>query len=146
MFLALEEVVQHLLALGVADLLQDHLLRRLGADAPEIDRLQRHLDVVFEGHVADLGLRLGQADLLLGVLDGVVGHHQPAAEGLELARLAIDFDAHVGLFVHLLLGGRGQRQFERREHDVLGHVLFARQRIHQQQQFSAHRSISNASL
>ena len=44
--LALEEVVQDLLALGVADLLQDHLLRRLRADAAELDRLERLLDDV----------------------------------------------------------------------------------------------------
>ena len=42
--LALEEVVQDLLALGVADLLQDHLLGRLRADAAELDRLERLLD------------------------------------------------------------------------------------------------------
>ena len=46
--LALEEVVQDLLALGVADLLQDHLLRRLRADAAELDRLERLLDDVAE--------------------------------------------------------------------------------------------------
>ena len=44
----LEEVVQDLLALGVADLLQDHLLRRLRADAAELDRLERLLDDVAE--------------------------------------------------------------------------------------------------
>ena len=46
--LALEEVVQDLLALGVADLLQDHLLRGLRADAAELDRLERLLDDVAE--------------------------------------------------------------------------------------------------
>ena len=46
--LAVEEVVQDLLALGVADLLQDHLLRRLRADAAELDRLERLLDDVAE--------------------------------------------------------------------------------------------------
>ncbi len=44
--LALEEVVQDLLALGVADLLQDDLLRGLRADAAELDGLQRLLDDV----------------------------------------------------------------------------------------------------
>ncbi len=43
---ALEEVVEDLLALGVADLLQDHLLGGLRADAPEFDRLERLLDHV----------------------------------------------------------------------------------------------------
>ena len=44
--LALEEIVQDLLALGIADLLQDHLLRRLRADAAELDRLERLFDDV----------------------------------------------------------------------------------------------------
>ena len=50
-FAALEEVVQDLLALGVADLLQDHLLGGLRADAPERLGLERLLD-----HVAQRGL------------------------------------------------------------------------------------------
>ena len=53
---ALEEVVQDLLALGVADLLQDHLLRRLRADAAELDRLERLLD-----HLAHLERRIALA-------------------------------------------------------------------------------------
>ena len=53
--LALEEVVQDLLALGVADLLQDHLLRRLRADAAELDRLERLLDDVAQ---LELGVAL----------------------------------------------------------------------------------------
>ena len=39
MFLAIEEVVENLLALGVANLLQDHLLGSLRADPAEVDRL-----------------------------------------------------------------------------------------------------------
>ena len=51
--LALEEVVQDLLALGVADLLQDHLLRGLRADAAELDRLERLLDDVAQLQLRD---------------------------------------------------------------------------------------------
>ena len=54
MLLALEKVVEHLLALGVANLLQDHLLRGLGADAAEVDGLERLLDIVAELHVGQL--------------------------------------------------------------------------------------------
>ena len=55
--LALEEVVQDLLALGVADLLQDHLLRGLRADAAELDRLERLLDDVAELEARDRARR-----------------------------------------------------------------------------------------
>jgi hypothetical protein len=40
-FLALQEVGQDLLTLGVADLLQDDLLGSLSTDAAKVDRLQR---------------------------------------------------------------------------------------------------------
>ena len=44
MLAALEEVGQNLLALGVANLLQDDLFGRLRTDATEVDRLQRLLE------------------------------------------------------------------------------------------------------
>jgi hypothetical protein len=85
MLLALEEVVEHLLALGVADLLQDDLLGGLGADAAEVDRLERFLDELVElrRRASPAGPR--RARSARPDLDGLVGHHQPAAEGLELA-------------------------------------------------------------
>jgi hypothetical protein len=138
MFLALEEVAQHLLALGVADLLQDDLLGGLGADAAEVDRLELFLDVFLELDVGHLLLRFGEADLRVGVLDGFVGHHLPAAERFELSRVLVDGDANVGLLVDLLLGGGGERRFQGSEHDVLGDVLLTRQSVHQQQHLLAH--------
>ena len=144
---AAEEVVQDLLALGVADLLQDDLLRGLRADAAEFDRLQRLLDVVADLDVGDLVLGLGQQDLVaLGIRPVVFGHDLPAAEGLVLAGFAVDRHAHVDLVLEALLGRRGERQLQRDEHDVLGHVLFARQRVDQQQQFAAHVSLQHYSF
>ena len=43
-----QEIVQDLLALGVADLLQDDLLGGLCADAAELDWLERLFDVLVE--------------------------------------------------------------------------------------------------
>ncbi len=54
---AVEEIVEDLLALGVADLLQDHLLRRLRADAAEFDGLERLLDHVAQLRAADRARR-----------------------------------------------------------------------------------------
>jgi hypothetical protein len=65
MVLAIEEIIEHLLALGIADALQDDLLGRLRTDATEIDRLERFLDELLELHVGNLRLRVGQTDLLL---------------------------------------------------------------------------------
>ena len=136
--LALEEVVQDLLALGVADLLQDHLLRRLRADAAELDRLERLLD-----HVAELQLRIalrgvGDRELVRRLLVLLVGHDRPAPERLVVAGLAVDRHARVDLVGEALLGRRGERRLERREHDFLRHVLLARKRVDQQQQFAVH--------
>ncbi len=131
MFLAIEEVVEHLLALGIADLLQDHLLGGLRADATKIDRLERFLDVVADLHVGIILARIGQTDLLGGNLDLFVIQHQPAAKGLVFAGLAVDLDAHVGFVVDTLLGRGSERKLEGIKHDVLVDVLFPCQGIDQ---------------
>ena len=87
---ALEKIVQDLLALGVADLLQDDLLRGLRADAAELHRLERLLD-----HVAQLERRIalggvGDRDLVRRLLVLLVGHDRPAPERLVVAGLAVD--------------------------------------------------------
>src|SRR5439155_19285772 len=88
---AREEVVQQLLALGIADLLQDHLLGGLRADAADGHRLDRLLDVVIDLDVGDLLLGLEQQDLGIGQLQtSLVGNDVPAAEGFVVAGLTID--------------------------------------------------------
>ena len=134
---ALEEVVQDLLALGVADLLQDHLLRRLRADAAELDRLERLLDDVAELEVRVALGGVGDRELVRRLLVLLVGHDGPAPERIVVAGLAVDRHARVDLLVReALLRRRRERRFERREHDVLRHVLLARERVHEQQQFA----------
>src|SRR5262249_20430481 len=104
-----EEVVEQLLALGVAYPLQDHLLRGLSADAPEIDRLEAFLDEVPELEVRILLLRLAERDLLGRILDGSVGDDLPAPERLEFTGVAVDRDAHVHVLGEALLGRRSDR-------------------------------------
>ena len=70
MLLARQEVAEDLLALGIADLLQDHLLGGLRADAPELDRLERLLDVFVESDIRDL---------LAGLLERVSHDQAPRA-------------------------------------------------------------------
>ena len=97
---AREEVVQQLLALGVADLLQDHLLGGLRADAADRHRIDRLLDVVVDLDVGNLLLRFEQQDFRVRHLQaGLVRHDVPAAEGLVVAGVAIDRDADVDLAV-----------------------------------------------
>mmetsp|Transcript_43697 Transcript_43697/g.77008 ORF Transcript_43697/g.77008 Transcript_43697/m.77008 type:complete len:607 (+) Transcript_43697:292-2112(+) len=139
LFAARHEVVQQLLALGIADLLQDDLLGGLGTDAADRHRLDRLLDMVVHLDVGNLLLSFEQQDLGIGVLQAsLIGHDMPAAEGLVLAGIAVHADADVGLTAVDLLGGRGQRGFHRTEHDIALHALLARDRIHQHQHFAVH--------
>src|SRR6266850_4637834 len=133
---ARQEVLQDLLALGVADALQDHLLGGLRADAAELDRLERLLDEVFQLDVRFALLRLRQRDLGGQRLDRVVGHHLPAPEGLVGPGIAVDVHPHVDVLGVFLLGGRGERHLEGAEDDVARHVLLPRQDVDQHHQLT----------
>ena len=139
MLLARQEVAQDLLALGVADLLQDDLLGGLCPDAAEVDRLEGLFNVAADLHVRLLFLGLGQQVLLVhDDFLGLVGHDEPAAEGTVVAGLAVDRDANVDVFLEALLGSRGECHLERGEHDLALDILLARQRIDHQQDVATH--------
>ena len=136
--LAIQEVSENLLALGVADFLQDHLLGGLGTDAAEIDRFQRLLERIARLDLRIILLRFGKRHFEVFIDVFVVRHDLPAPEGLEFARFAIDRNPHVGLVMDTLLGRRGERHLKGAKDDVLADVLFAGQCIDQQQHFTAH--------
>ncbi len=121
---ALEKVVQDLLTLGVADFLQDHLLRRLRADAAEFDGFERLLDDVTELEFGVTVSGVRNRDLMRGLFVLFIGHDSPAPERLVVAGFAVDFDARVDVLRKALLGCRGERRLQRREDDVFRHVLF----------------------
>ncbi len=101
------KVVEQLLALGIADLLQDHLLGGLGADAADGQRFDRLFDVVVDLDVGNLFLGFEEQDLGVGDLQtGLVGDDVPAAEGVVVAGLAIDGHADIDLAAVQLLGRR----------------------------------------
>src|SRR6266513_175304 len=133
---ARQEIVQDLLALGITDALQDHLLRRLRADAAELDRLERLLDEVFELGVRFALLRFRERDLRRGRLERVVGHHLPAPERLVSPGVAVDVHAHVDILGIFFLGRRGERHLERAEDDLARHVFLPCQHVHQHHQLT----------
>ncbi len=55
-----------------------------------------------------------------------------------LARLAIDRDSDIHVFLETLLGGRGERRLQGTEYHILVDVLLTRKRIDEQQNFAAH--------
>jgi len=113
--------------------LQYYLLGGLRADASELDCRQWLLDELFQFDVGLPLLRLFKGELALGRLEQFVGHDLPATERFEVARCGIDFDPHVDVFAEALFRRRRKREFKRADNDVLIDVLFARQRINQQQ-------------
>jgi hypothetical protein len=131
-FATFQEVVQHLFALGVADLLQDRLLGGLRADTAELDGLERFFDVFADldvGHdLAGIGIHF----LLVGFLQPrFVRHDQPTAKTFVAAAFTIDGNTDVRVFLEALFHGRSQRAFQRSEHHFARHVLFARKSVDQ---------------
>ena len=130
------ELAEHVLALGFADLLEDHLLGGLRGDAPEILRsageLHLHVDL---GLVAVEGLRLAQRDFRRRVLD--VGHDL-------LDRAQLDFtarrvEARAQDLVLVLLAGRGlDRILQRLHHDLRVDPLFLGQGFDELLQLARH--------
>ena len=122
------ELVVLAVALGLAHLLDDDLLGRLGGDAAEIHRRQRLGD-----EIAELGGGVARArafvdgDVGRRVLDGV--DHLEQALQLDLAGLRVDLGADVGLRAvaraRRLLDG----VLHRGDHDHAIDRLFAGDRI-----------------
>ena len=133
-FFRSEELVQVLLALRIADALQDDLFGSLRGLASEAFVWQL-LFVVF----ADLDG--GAGNFFLDFLDGFfyvgvgvvfIGNNQPAAEGLVFAGIAVDFDAHVHvLAVGFFLGSSREGEFKGLEYDFRFNVFFTCQRFGQ---------------
>jgi len=138
MLLAIQEVVEDLFAFSIADFLQNDLFGRLRADTPEIDRFERLFEKVadFDFWILLDGVR--QRDLMLFVQIVAVIDDFPASESLEITTFTVDHHPHIGFVMGALLGRRSERQLERTKDNVLGHVLFTGQHIHQQQDFAAH--------
>ena len=143
MLLARQKIAQNLLALGVPDLLQDHLLRSLRADPSHLHALDGFLDVFADLDVRIDLHRLVQLVFPRGHLDIGIVDDQPAPEKRKLTCDGIDGRPDINVLIEALLGRRCQRQLKRADDDVLVNVLLARQRIDQQQQFSTHIGLLN---
>ncbi len=125
MFLAVKEVVDDLLALGIADLLQDDLFGSLCANTAELDVFQRLLDVVADFDIGNLVLSVDQQNLVaLGFQFGF-GHDQPAAEGFVFTGFAINRYAHVDSSLKRFLVAEARACSRALEHDFLS-TFFSR--------------------
>src|SRR5205807_2205172 len=132
--------VDDLGALRLAHFLNDHLLGLLGGDPPEGHRLHRLLDVAARFSLGIELERVLEPQLVLGLLEllGVVGEHLPAPEGLVVAALAVDGDAHVPLLAVFLAGRGRERGFERLEDHFLVDALLVGDGVHHHQDFLVH--------
>src|SRR6185436_10524047 len=125
------------LALGVADLLEDHLLGGLGRDATKVlgRALLLQLELVVELRLRIQSLGLVEADLELGISD--LGDDLAAGVGAHLAGLAVDLNAHV-VARQGLPRGRQQGRLQRLEEDLFVDPLLAAQLLDDHDQFAVH--------
>ena len=136
--LAIKEVTDDLLALGITDFLQNDLFGSLCTNAAEFNVFQRIFDVVADFDIGNLVLGVNQQDLeALGFQLGF-GYNQPTAEGFVFTGFAVNRHAHVGFILEAFLGSRGERLLQRLEHDFFAYALFACQCIGKHQHFTAH--------
>src|SRR5690606_34696413 len=136
-----------LLALGLAHLLHNDLLRGLRGDAPELDRLHRLLDVA-----ARLGVRIDlervlEPELPRGLLElgRIVREDLPAPKSLVLAGGPIDRHAHVDILAVPLASRGRERRFDGLEDHALVDALLVRNGVgHHQDLFVHHAALSYA--
>ena len=122
-----DAVLEHLIllvALGLADLLHQHLLGGLGGDAAEIERRQQFGDPVADLRRRVLLLRFGERDLGRVVLD-LIDDQQQAREA-DFAGLGVDLGAHFGLLTVARARRLLHRVLHRGEHDRSVDRLLAR--------------------
>ena len=140
-FMRFQKMIQNLLALGIADALQDDLLGGLRGLPSE--GFVGQLFFVVIAH-ADLDFRLLFLDLLNGFFQLGIGviqvfHDEPFADGFVVACFAVnaDFQIHL-LAIGFFLGGDAQRDFQRFKYDFVADVFFACQGFGKQQYLFAH--------
>ena len=112
------------LALGIADLLENHLLGGLGGDPAELDRRQRVDDEVADRRALLELLRALEVDLLemvFGLFDDL--EHAPQA---QIAGFAVELGADVVLGAVAGAGGTLDRVLHRLDDDALVDQLLAR--------------------
>ena len=103
MLLARQKIAQNLLALGVADLLQDHLLRSLRADPSHLHALDGFLDVFADLDVRIDLHRLVQLVFPRGHLDIGIVDDQPAPEKRKLTCDGIDGRPDINVLIEALV-------------------------------------------
>ena len=124
---AVLEFLELALALGIADLLEDHLLGGLRGDAAELDRGQRIDDIVAD-HGARLQLlRSLQVDLLEIIIDRF--DHLDDAPQAQVAGVRVELGADVVLGAVASVGGALDRVLHRLDHDALVDHLLGGDRI-----------------
>jgi hypothetical protein len=120
------------LALGIADLLEDHLLGGLGGDPAELDRRQRIDDEVADRRALLsfwAPLRSILLEMVLGLFDDF--EHAPQA---QLAGLCVELGADVVLGAVAGAGGALDRVLHRLDDDALVDQLLARDRVGDREQ------------
>src|SRR3954451_10547715 len=116
-------------ALGLAHLLDDDLLCRLGGDAAEVEGWQRLGDGIADMRRRVALARLGERDLARVVLDRVVVDDEEEAGEPELPGLRVELGVDVGLGAVAGAGRLGDRVLHRGDDDPAVDHLLAGDRV-----------------
>ena len=88
-----------LLALCIANALQDHLLSCLSTNTTESKRFDLFFNVVANFHIRNLLLGFKLQNLFIWLLEsGLIRHNQPATEGFVFTRLTINRYTNIHIF------------------------------------------------
>src|SRR5690606_24556087 len=127
--LAVLEFLELAVALGLAHLLQDHLLGALRGDAAQIDGGNLIHDLVADLRVGQVAFRLLDGQLGVVVLKFLVGNHGADAGKAGAAGLAVDLHPDVHFRAVAGLRGPGEAVLHRLDHQIRVDHLFPRHRL-----------------
>ena len=133
--LAVAEFFVLTVALGLTDLLQDHLLGRLRGDTAQINRGNFVNHLVAKLRVGEIGFGLLDRQLSVMVFHRVIFHHGADAGKAGAAGLTVDLHPDVHFRAIARLGRAGEAVFHRLNHQFGVDHLLARDRFGGLQKF-----------
>ena len=143
---AVKEFLHDLSTLGIAETLQDNLLRVLSKTAGiRVSRGHRTDDVIALGEIRIVVMNIAEHFLTVRLLQALfVRNNQPAALSGIVTRFAVDMHHHIRILAResRALDCRGESHFHNAKHDIdVNALLVGKNLDHIKKIFAAHRFI-----
>ena len=123
----LENILEHLILLGISQPLEDDLLADLCGQPGKVLGRQRNIDHVAQGRLSQLACLL-QADLRRRFLD--LNHHAPAAKDRDLGGIRVDVHSDALRRIEGPPVGGGERHLHQGKQGLLGDPLLFLDLVH----------------